>query len=392
MKINRNFLNLKDSYLFATIGQKVNDYQKANPDAAIIRLGIGDVTLPLCPAVTEAMKEAVAEMGARETFRGYGPYEGYAFLREALCVSYAQKGVKLQSDEIFVSDGAKCDVANILDILSGDNVVLIPDPVYPVYLDTNIMDGRTVVFCDATAANEFLPLPDAGTHADIIYLCSPNNPTGSVYTHAQLAQWVAYAREHEALILFDAAYEAFIQDPSLPRSIYEVPGALECAVEIGSFSKTAGFTGTRCGWCVVPKGLIREDVPLHQLWMRRQSTKFNGVSYIVQRGAAAVFTEEGARQIRGHIDMYMGNAKIIAQTMAVHGFAYFGGDNSPYIWLQCPAGMTSWQYFDRLLEQANIVGTPGSGFGANGEGFFRLTAFGSHANTVEAMERFQTLF
>ncbi|MCL1790671.1 MAG: LL-diaminopimelate aminotransferase [Peptococcaceae bacterium] len=391
MKINRNYLSLKENYLFADISRKVAEYMTSNPDATLIRLGIGDVTLPLCPAVTEAMKDAVDEMGIGESFRGYGPYEGYDFLREALCESYKQKGVSLEADEVFVSDGAKCDVSNILDILAGDNVVLIPDPVYPVYLDTNIMDGRTIRFCDATTRNGFLPLPDSAVRADIIYLCSPNNPTGAVYTRRQLAQWVDYAREQEALILFDAAYEAFIQDPSLPRSIYEIPGAQSCAVEIGSFSKTAGFTGTRCGWCVVPRDLTREGVRLHQLWMRRQSTKFNGVSYIVQRGAAAVFTEKGRRQIHENIDMYMGNAKIIAQTMREKGITYFGGDNSPYIWLQCPEGMTSWQYFDVLLETAGIVGTPGSGFGGNGEGFFRLTAFGSRVNTVEAMDRFKNL-
>lgn len=389
MKINSNYQNLQDSYLFATIAQKVNNYQKAHPDAQIIRLGIGDVTLPLCPAVTQAMHGAVDEMGVQETFRGYGPYEGYDFLRDAIRHSYTHCGVELSSEEIFVSDGAKCDVSNILDIVSADNTVLIPDPVYPVYLDTNIMDGRPILFSNANEDNDFLPLPDPAVHADIIYLCSPNNPTGAVYTHAQLAQWVAYAREHKALILFDAAYEGFIQDESLPHSIYEVSGAQECAIEFGSFSKNAGFTGTRCGYCVVPFGLTRDGTQLHKLWMRRQSTKFNGVSYIVQRGAAAFFTEEGQHQIRSQIDMYMGNAKIIAQTMQEKGITYYGGDNSPYIWLKCPNGMSSWQYFDYLLDQANIVGTPGSGFGKNGEGFFRLTAFGSRVNTSEAMVRFR---
>lgn len=391
MQINRHFLEVADSYLFSTIAHKVNEYTAANPDKKIIRLGIGDVTRPLAPAVIDALHAAVDDMSKAETFHGYGPEQGYDFLKESLQGYYASHGVKLDLDEIFVSDGAKSDVGNILDIFSTDNLVLVPDPVYPVYVDTNVMAGRKIQYMNATEENGFLPLPDESVDADIIYLCSPNNPTGAVYTKEQLQKWVDYANEREAVILFDAAYECFITDPTLPRSIFEIPGAKTCAIEFCSFSKTAGFTGTRCGYTVVPKALVRQDTPLNKMWLRRQTTKFNGVPYIVQKGAAAVFTQEGLPQIKETIGYYLDNAKIIAQAMDELGIWYTGGTNSPYIWLKCPNNMKSWDFFDLLLEQANVVGTPGAGFGNNGEGFFRLTAFGNRENTQEAVERIKNL-
>ena len=391
MQINRHFLEVADSYLFSTIAHKVNEYTAANPDKKIIRLGIGDVTRPLAPAVIDALHAAVDDMSKAETFHGYGPEQGYDFLKESLQSYYASHGVKLDLDEIFVSDGAKSDVGNILDLFSTDNLVLVPDPVYPVYVDTNVMAGRKIQYMNANEENGFLPLPDESVDADIIYLCSPNNPTGAVYTKDQLQQWVDYANEREAVILFDAAYECFITDPTLPRSIFEIPGAKTCAIEFCSFSKTAGFTGTRCGYTVVPKALVRQDTPLNKMWLRRQTTKFNGVPYIVQKGAAAVFTQEGLPQIKETIGYYLDNAKIIAQAMDELGIWYTGGTNSPYIWLKCPNNMKSWDFFDLLLEQANVVGTPGAGFGNNGEGFFRLTAFGNRENTQEAVERIKNL-
>ncbi len=391
MQINRHFLEVADSYLFSTIAHKVNEYTAANPDKKIIRLGIGDVTRPLAPAVIDALHAAVDDMSKAETFHGYGPEQGYDFLKESLQGYYASHGVKLDLDEIFVSDGAKSDVGNILDIFSTDNLVLVPDPVYPVYVDTNVMAGRKIQYMNATEENGFLPLPEESVDADIIYLCSPNNPTGAVYTKEQLQKWVDYANEREAVILFDAAYECFITDPTLPRSIFEIPGAKTCAIEFCSFSKTAGFTGTRCGYTVVPKALVRQDTPLNKMWLRRQTTKFNGVPYIVQKGAAAVFTQEGLPQIKETIGYYLDNAKIIAQAMDELGIWYTGGTNSPYIWLKCPNNMKSWDFFDLLLEQANVVGTPGAGFGNNGEGFFRLTAFGNRENTQEAVERIKNL-
>ena len=391
MQINRHFLEVADSYLFSTIAHKVNEYTAANPDKKIIRLGIGDVTRPLAPAVIDALHAAVDDMSKAETFHGYGPEQGYDFLKESLQSYYASHGVKLDLDEIFVSDGAKSDVGNILDLFSTDNLVLVPDPVYPVYVDTNVMAGRKIQYMNANEENGFLPLPDESVDADIIYLCSPNNPTGAVYTKDQLQQWVDYANEREAVILFDAAYECFITDPTLPRSIFEIPGAKTCAIEFCSFSKTAGFTGTRCGYTVVPKALVRQDTPLNKMWLRRQTTKFNGVPYIVQKGAAAVFTQEGLPQIKETIAYYLDNAKIIAQAMDELGIWYTGGTNSPYIWLKCPNDMKSWDFFDLLLEQANVVGTPGAGFGQNGEGFFRLTAFGNRENTQEAVERIKKL-
>ncbi|MBR7091960.1 MAG: LL-diaminopimelate aminotransferase [Clostridia bacterium] len=387
MKINRCYQQLEQSYLFSTIAQKVRAYKEAHPDAAVISLGIGDVTRPLCPAVTQAMQQAVAEMGKAETFRGYGPEQGYDFLRQTLVAYYARRGVTLQPDEVFVSDGAKSDLGNILDLFDADNTVLIPDPVYPVYVDTNRMAGRRILFMDANRQNGFLPLPDPSVRADIIYLCSPNNPTGAVYSAAQLKAFVDYARAQHAVLLFDAAYEAFIEDPSLPHSIYEIEGADTCAIEFCSFSKTAGFTGTRCGYTVVPSGLVFDGMSLNKMWLRRQTTKFNGVPYVVQRGAAAVFSPQGEEQIRAGVEYYMENARTIARALTEMGVWFTGGQNSPYIWMQCPDGMLSWDFFGALLERVGVVGTPGAGFGKNGEGFFRLTAFGSHENTRAAVER-----
>lgn len=387
MKINENYLNLKDSYLFATVNRKAREYQAANPDKKVIKLGIGDVTIPLCSAVTEAMHKAVDEMATKENFHGYGPEQGYDFLKAAVQNYYGQRNVTLALDEIFISDGAKSDVGNILDIFDKDNVVLIPDPVYPVYVDTNVMAGREVKFMNANADNGFLAMPDPAVHADIIYMCSPNNPTGAVYSKEQLKVWVDYAIANDAVILFDAAYEVFVAEESLPRSIFEVDGARQCAIEFCSFSKTAGFTGTRCGYTIVPTELVRGGQSLNKLWLRRQTTKFNGVPYVVQRGAEAVFSPEGQQQIHTAIAYYKENAKIIAEALDELGIWYTGGINSPYIWLKCPNGMGSWEFFDFLLEQANVVGTPGAGFGDNGEGFFRLTAFGDRANTKEAVAR-----
>ncbi len=388
MNINENYLNLEQSYLFSTVAKKVNDFAKNNPEKKIIRLGIGDVTLPLCKAVIEAMHKAVDEMGAQETFRGYGPEQGYDFLRDAVKGYYKTHNVELEEDEIFISDGAKSDVGNILDLFSKDNTVLVPDPVYPVYVDTNIMAGRKVVFADANAGNGFLPMPDEKVKADIIYICSPNNPTGAVYNKEQLKKWVDYALKMNAIILFDAAYECFISDETLPKSIYEIENAKKCAIEFCSLSKTAGFTGTRCGYTIVPKELDK----LNKFWLRRQTTKFNGVPYIVQRGAEAVFSKQGQKEIRENINYYKENAKLISQTLKECGIWHVGGEHSPYIWLKCPNNMTSWEFFDYLLENIQVVGTPGSGFGKNGEGFFRLTSFGSKENTKEAMERFKKLF
>lgn len=391
MRINQHYKDLQESYLFSTIAHKVSAYQTAHLDADIVRLGIGDVTRPLCPAVVEAMTAAVREMGEAASFRGYGPEQGYDFLREAVQGYYAARGVGLEREEIFISDGAKSDVGNILDLFDRDNTVLVPDPVYPVYVDTNRMAGRQVRYLDASRENGFLPMPEEGVRADLIYLCSPNNPTGAVYSREQLKAWVEYALEQNAVILFDAAYEAFIRDEALPRSIYEIEGAERCAIEFCSFSKTAGFTGTRCGWTVVPLSLETEGMSLNHMWLRRQTTKFNGVPYIVQRGAAAVFTPEGQRQTAEGIAYYRENAHLIADALTGLGIWYTGGVNSPYVWLACPDGMDSWTFFDRLLEKAQVVGTPGAGFGRNGEGYFRLTAFGDRDRTRQAVERLRRL-
>lgn len=388
MQLNPHYAELNESYLFSTIAHKVADYQKAHPDADIIRLGIGDVTLPLAASVTRAMHDAVEEQAHKETFHGYIPSEqGYGFLREAIRDYYADHGVTLDLSEIFVSDGAKSDLGNLLDLFSQDNTVLVPDPVYPVYVDDNVMAGRKILYLPANAENHFLPMPDAAPHADIVYLCSPNNPTGATYTVEQLKAWVRWAKQNDALILFDAAYECFVTEPGLARSIYEVEGAKEVAVEVCSFSKIAGFTGTRCGYTVVPQDIRQGELSLNKMWLRRQTTKFNGVAYVVQRGAAAVFTPEGMREIRENLDYYRKNAAVIAQALDEMGIWYCGGKNSPYIWLRCPNQMDSWAFFDWLLENANVVGTPGEGFGACGQGYFRLTAFGDADRTKEAAQR-----
>lgn len=391
MQFNAHFNDIAQSYLFSTIAQKVAAYSAAHPGREILRLGIGDVTLPLAPAVISALHSAVDDMADKSTFRGYGPEQGYDFLREGVRGYYLSHGVELEPDEIFISDGAKSDIGNILDIFGEDNTVLVPDPVYPVYVDTNTMAGRRVLYMNATEINGFLPIPDYSVDADIIYLCSPNNPTGAAYSKAQLKEWVDYANAKGAVILYDAAYECFITDDGLARSIFQIEGAKTCAVEFCSLSKTAGFTGTRCGYTVVPKALVRDGMSANKMWLRRQTTKFNGVSYIVQRGAAAVFTPEGMRQIAANLAVYRANAKLIADCMDELGIWYTGGKNSPYIWLRCPDGMGSWQFFDYLLENIQVVGTPGAGFGANGEGFFRLTAFGSPEVTKEAVAGIKSL-
>ena len=387
MKMNHHYEEISQSYLFSTVAKKAADFQKKYPDREMIKLSIGDVTLPLAGAVIKALHGAVDEMGKAETFRGYGPEQGYAFLQEAIAKYYAGHGVRLDPNEIFVSDGAKSDLGNILDLFDQDNVVLVPDPVYPVYVDTNVMAGRKVLYAPANEENGFLPMPDDSVKADIIYLCSPNNPTGAVYTREQLAQWVAYARKNDAILLFDAAYECFVTDPALPRSIFEIEGAKECAIEFCSFSKIAGFTGTRCGYTVVPMAIEREGMSPNKMWLRRQTTKFNGVPYIVQRGAAAVFTEDGMAEIQHNLDYYRANAKVIAGALDECDVWYCGGKNSPYIWMKCPGGMDSWTFFDWLLETTGVVGTPGVGFGSCGEGFFRLTAFGNAEKTKIAAER-----
>lgn len=391
MKLNTNYLNVNDSYLFSTIAKKVAAYQQAHPDKTVLRLGIGDVTLPLAPAVISALHSAVDEMANKDTFRGYGPEQGYDFLKDSIAAYYKERGVQLAGDEIFISDGAKSDLGNILDLFSQDNVVLVPDPVYPVYVDTNVMAGRKIIYADANEANGFLPMPDYSVDADLIYICSPNNPTGAAYTVAQLKEWVDYATKKGAIILYDAAYECFVESEGLARSIYQVEGAKNCAIEFCSFSKMAGFTGTRCGYTVVPEAIEKDGLSVNKMWLRRQTTKFNGVPYIVQRGAAAVFTKEGREQISKNLDYYRANAKVIAGGLKELGIWFTGGENSPYIWLKCPNGMKSWEFFDYLLENAQVVGTPGAGFGVNGEGFFRLTAFGSAEVTKEAVERIKKL-
>ena len=391
MKFNNNFKNIKESYLFAEVANRTENYRKANPDKKILKLGIGDVTLPLAPAVIEALHGAVDDMSRQQTFKGYGPYEGYDFLRESIREYYRTNGVELGVDEIFVSDGAKSDLGNILDIFAKENVILVPDHVYPVYVDTNEMAGRKVIFADATDENGFLPAPDYNVNADVIYICSPNNPTGAAYTKSQLKEWVDYANAKGAVILYDAAYECFISDENLARSIFQIDGAKSCAIEFCSFSKTAGFTGTRCGYTIVPKRLEHEGFNANKMWLRRQATKFNGVPYIVQKGAAAVFSERGQSEIRRNLAYYKRNAELIANSMDSLGIRYTGGKNSPYIWLKCPDGFKSWEFFDYLLNGAQVVGTPGAGFGRNGEGFFRLTAFGSEETTREAVSRIENL-
>lgn len=391
MTPNTNYNRLKVSFLFSEIARRVTAFSKSHPEREIIRMGIGDVTLPLCSAVVEAMKQATEDMGRAVTFYGYGPEQGYDFLREKIQKYYAENGIDLKLDEIFVSDGAKSDLGNILDLFDRDNIVLIPDPVYPVYVDTNLMDGRKLVFVDANERNGFLPMPDETVLADIIYLCSPNNPTGAVYNREQLKKWVEYAIRNKAIILFDAAYEAFITDKALPRSIFEIEDARNCAIEFCSLSKTAGFTGTRCGYTVVPNTLEFDGMNLNKMWLRRQTTKFNGVSYIVQKGAEAVFSPEGRKQIKENIAYYRKNAEIITTALNELDVWHTGGKNSPYIWLRSPLGMDSWEFFDKLLCESGVVGTPGAGFGENGANFFRLTAFSTNENTIKAMDRLRTL-
>ena len=392
--INKNYENLKNNYLFSTVAEKVRKYSEANPDADIIKLGIGDVTKPLAKTVIAALHKAVDENAVSETFMGYGPEQGYAFLRDAIANYYGKLNAKIDADEVFVSDGAKSDIANILDIFDKNCHVVIPDPVYPVYLDTNIMDGREVSFLNANQSNNFLPMPEdlqTDKNPDIIYLCSPNNPTGACYDKNQLKIWVDYANEHGSVILFDSAYEVFVCADELPRTIFEIDGSKTCAIEIASLSKTAGFTGTRCSYTIVPKELVRDNHSLKDMWNRRKSTKFNGTPYIVQRAAEAVFTDEGYAEIMENIHGYQHNAKIITDTLDELGIYYTGGHYSPYVWLKCPNNMSSWEFFDFLLENAQVVGTPGEGFGSNGEGFFRLTAFNTPERTSEAMDRLKNL-
>ncbi len=403
--VNENFLKLQAGYLFTEIGRRIRSYKARNPDAKIISLGIGDVTQPLAPAVIEAMHKAVDQMSKEETFRGYDDsHIGYEFLREAISENdFKARGVKIDIDEIFISDGAKCDTANIQEIFGLDNVVAVTDPVYPVYVDTNVIAGRTgqadkkgqyaqILYMPCTAENNFVPAPPDKA-VDLIYLCFPNNPTGAAATAEQLKKWVDYARQNRAVILFDAAYEAFISDPDIPHSIYEIDGAKEVAIEFRSFSKTAGFTGVRCAFTIVPKQLMAYNkngraVEINPLWHRRHCTKFNGVSYITQVGAAAVYTPDGKKQTRQIIDIYMANATLICESLTKLGYQVYGGVNAPYIWMKTPPGISSWDFFDRLLQKANVIGTPGAGFGPAGEGYFRLTAFAQPADVKVAMERF----
>ena len=407
--LNENYLKLQAGYLFPEIARRVREFCDANPEAAkkLIRCGIGDVTEPLPRAAVEAMRRAVDELGRRETFRGYGPEQGYEFLRSTIAqLDYRDRKIDIEDDEIFVSDGSKCDCGYILDILGDQNKVAITDPVYPVYVDTNVMAGHTgparkdgsyegIVYLPCTAENNFVPEPPK-EHVDLVYLCFPNNPTGAVASHEQLARWVKYAREHEALLLFDAAYEAYISQSDIPHSIFEIPGARECAIELRSFSKNGGFTGVRCGFTVMPKSLLARTengrhLPLHPLWHRRWSTKANSVSYPVQRGAEALYSSDGREQVRALIEHYMGNATILREACAKIDMKAYGGVNAPYIWVKTPDGLTSWQMFDRMLRDLNVVITPGSGFGAQGEGYFRISAFNSRANAEEVARRLQKL-
>lgn len=403
VKINDNYLKLPGSYLFSTIAKKVNRYTADNPDKKVIRLGIGDVTQPIAPALIEALHGAVDEMGCAETFHGYAPDLGYAFLRETIAASdYEARGCEIAADEIFVSDGAKSDCGNIQEIFSEDARIAVCDPVYPVYVDSNVMAGRTgeydeatgkwsrVIYMPCTAENHFIPqLPEETP--DLIYLCVPNNPTGTTLTREQLKVWVDYANETGAVILYDAAYEAYISQEEVPHSIYEIEGARTCAIEFRSFSKNAGFTGVRLGFTVIPKDLVRDGVMLHSLWARRHGTKFNGAPYIVQKAGASVYSPEGKAQLKDQVAYYMRNAKVIYDGLEEAGCEVYGGINAPYIWLKVPSGMTSWEFFDCLLEEAGVVGTPGSGFGPSGEGYFRLTAFGTYENTAEAVERMKNM-
>ncbi|MBQ7322406.1 MAG: LL-diaminopimelate aminotransferase [Clostridia bacterium] len=391
LKPNMHYAELRDSYLFARIGAKIKDYQKEHPEARLYRLGIGDVTRPLCPAVIAALHEAVDDQGSFDRFHGYMPECGAPFLREAIASHYAARGVALSADEVFVSGGASDELGDITDLFAHPCRALMTDPTYPAYMDASVMAGREVTRLPAGEENGFLPLPDESAEADLIYLCSPNNPTGAVYDRERLKIWVDYANRRGAVILFDAAYEAFIEDSTLPHSIFEIEGARSCAIEICSLSKTAGFTGTRLGYTVIPRELVRDGMCLRDMWVRNRTTKTNGISYILQKGGAAVFTEEGQRQIFDNIRVYRENARVLTETFDRLGAWYIGGKNAPYVWVKCPAGMDSWSFFDLLLREIGVIGTPGEGFGASGEGYFRFSTFGSPEDTREAASRLERL-
>lgn len=391
ISINKHYADLKDSYLFYNIGQKVKAYQEENPGTYLYRMGIGDVSLPLCDAVIKALHEAVEEQAVKESFHGYMPECGAPFLREAIAGYYGERGVMLSSDEVFVSSGASDELGDILDLFDRKSTALVIEPAYPAYVDANVMAGRKIIHLASGKENGFLPDPDSSIAADILYICSPNNPTGAVFDRKKLQAWVDYANEKGAVILFDAAYEAFIEDPALPHSIFELDGARTCAIEICSLSKTAGFTGTRLGYTVVPAELERDGMNLHDMWVRNRTTKTNGVSYIIQKGGAAIFTPEGQRQIHENIQVYKSNAKVLMEALDQLGIWYCGGKNAPYIWMKCPGEMTSWEFFDYLLHKIQVVGTPGEGFGACGEGYFRLSTFGNPEDTVEAARRLTVL-
>ncbi len=391
ISINKHYADLKDSYLFYNIGQKVKAYQEENPGAYLYRMGIGDVSLPLCDAVIKALHGAVEEQAVKESFHGYMPECGAPFLREVIAEYYDGRGVTLSPDEVFVSSGASDELGDILDLFDRESTALVIEPAYPAYVDANVMAGRTIIHLASGKENGFLPDPDPSIAADILYICSPNNPTGAVFDREKLQAWVDYANEKGAVILFDAAYEAFIEDPALPHSIFELNGARTCAIEICSLSKTAGFTGTRLGYTVVPAELERDGMNLHDMWVRNRTTKTNGVSYIIQKGGAAIFTPEGQRQIHENIQVYKNNAKVLMEALDQLGIWYCGGKNAPYIWMKCPSGMTSWEFFDYLLHEIQVVGTPGEGFGACGEGYFRLSTFGNLEDTVEAARRLTVL-
>ena len=384
MKVNHHALELEQNYLFSEVAKRIRAFQAENPDKELLKLSIGDVTRPLARIITDEMKAAAEDMSHAETFHGYGAEQGESFLREAIAGYYKQRGIEIAPEDVFISDGAKCDLGNLCDLFDSDNTVLLPNPVYPVYYDTSIMAGRRVIFADGTKENGFLPMPQENVKADIIYLCSPNNPTGAVYTKEQLAQWVAYAKKNGALILFDAAYESYIRNPELPHSIYEIEGAETCALEINSLSKMAGFTGVRCGWTVVPRTLQFDGASLHDMWFRRMATKYNGTSYIIQRATAKVFTPEGQAAVHADIDYYMENAQIIKAALNKAGIHSVGGENAPYVWMECPGHADSWDYFDKLLHTYGIAGTPGVGFGTAGQGWLRFSSFGSRETVTKA--------
>ena len=391
MKVNHNALKLENSYLFSEVSRRIRAFQAANPDRTLLKCSIGDVTRPLPRLIADELKSAAEEMAHAETFRGYGAEQGEPFLRDAIAAYYSKRGLTIEADDVFISDGAKSDLGDLCDLFDADNTVLLPNPVYPVYYDTSIMSGRRVIFLQGSRENGFLPMPDRNTKADIIYLCSPNNPTGAVYSREQLAEWVQYALEQGAVLLFDAAYESYIRDPALPHSIYEIGGAERCAIEINSFSKMAGFTGVRCGWTIVPRTLILDSASLHDMWFRRMSTKYNGTSYIIQRAAAKVLTDEGQRAVHEDIDYYMENARILKAALTKAGIWSTGGDNAPYVWLKAPDDLGSWEFFDKLLNTCGIAGTPGAGFGTAGEGYLRFSSFATRETVQAAAALLETL-